>query len=210
MKVDSVFFDLDDTLHKGDLFRSYLLFLAKRNAVRMILLSPLVMPALIGYLICPDRRWSVSSILWILTVLTRNSSLYKHDAEFSRDFSQRMRRHSEPYEELLRHLERGNHVYLVSGSPEPLVRMVYGDLLARTNVTLIGSRFARFLGGRVLQVRCVLDEKVRQIHLRLGHELKFKAGYSDSKKDGPVLGLCAEKYRVNSGGTIERWPSDAF
>ncbi|RRU15098.1 haloacid dehalogenase-like hydrolase [Stenotrophomonas sp. 278] len=210
MKADSVFFDLDDTLHEGDLFRSYLLFLAKKSVLRLVLLLPLVVPALVGYLICPDRRWSVSFILWILTVLTRERSLLDLDAEFSCEFSRGMRRYSEPYGELCRYIECGTHVYVVSGSPESLVRRVYGDLLVRPEITLIGSRFSRFIGGRVLQVRCVLNEKVRQIQLRSGYELKFKAGYSDSEKDGPVLGLCAEKYRVNSDGMIERWPSDSF
>lgn len=210
MKVELVFFDLDDTLHKGDIFRSYLLFLARRNAVRLILLSPLVLPALIGYLMCPDRRWSVSCLLWILTVMTSEHSLNAHDAAFSGNFSECMERHSEPFDALCRHLEMGNRIYLVSGSPEPLVELVYRELLARPNVTLIGSRFSRFLGGRVLKVRCVLGEKVRQVQLHSNCAVQFKAGYSDSPKDGPLLGLCAEQFRVNSAGIIERWPSDSF
>ncbi len=206
MKGTSIFFDVDETLHKGDVFKEYMVFLVGRNGMRLALTFPVLVPALLCYVAFPGERWSLSIILWCLTLFSSEGRLVKDDREFSAAFAARLKPHPEPCAVLAVHLQQGDHVYLVSGSPEPLLKWIYADLLEHPNVTLIGSTFGRSIGGRVLRVRCVLAEKVRQIQCRSGRMVRLKSGYSDSRKDRAVLALCEQKYRVTAAGVIERWP----
>ena len=90
-------------------------------------------------------------------------------------------------------------VWLITGSPESLVKQVYHESLFLPQVKLVGSRIARAKGGWVLPLRCLGEEKVVQLESRIGSPLKLYSGYSDSKQDNPLLYFCEHRLRKPNG-----------
>lgn len=204
----NVFFDVDGTLHSGDIFETYIKRLAQRSYLRTILCLPVLAIAFASHRISPDRRLSLSVMIWVLTFGLSRESLETFDDDFITQFRSSNCIHAKPWRELERHYREGAHLFVVSGSPENLVRRIYPTLSSNNRVTLIGSDLKRFMGGLCLPLRCVCSEKVRQIESRAGQRVFFIAGYSDSSKDKPALELCESKYRISSAGEIEDWGDD--
>lgn len=201
----NVFFDVDGTLHSGDIFESYIRRLTQRSYLRTILCLPVLAIAFVSHRISPDRRLSLSVMIWALTFGLSRKSLEAFDDDFITQFRSSNCIHAKPWRELERHHREGAHLFVVSGSPENLVRRIYPTLSSDERVTLIGSELKRFMGGFYLAIRCVCSEKVRQIESHAGQNICFIAGYSDSNKDKPALELCESKYRISSTGEIEDW-----
>ncbi|MDY0978719.1 MULTISPECIES: haloacid dehalogenase-like hydrolase [Stenotrophomonas] len=210
MRAESVFFDVDGTLHGGDVFEAYVIHMLKRSLLRLLILFPLSLLALLMHLFFPDRRAGLSLLMWVMTFMVSEESLLRSEHGFAVEFAGTVASHKQVLRVLQGHIEEGNYVYLVSGSPEMMVKSMYPAVSAMPNVIVIGSRFERFLGGRVIAVRCVMSEKVRQIERRVGHPVAFKAGYSDSWKDRAVLSCCEEAYKVDAAGQIGRWLDERF
>lgn len=205
MTAKNVFFDIDGTLHEGDMFVDYIRFLASRNRLKAVLLLPWLIPALLLYGFNPDRRWSLNLLLWPLTVLTSAARLKRLDDKFVDRFRRDLRPIDETRGALYRHLHEGDCVYLVSGSPEHLVSAVYADIVGRKDVHLIGSRMARSAGALLLTERCVCAEKPRMVERLAGRPVSFDVGYTDSEMDFPMLQLCKLKYRVGRDGVVSIW-----
>ena len=95
-------------------------------------------------------------------------------------------------------------VWLITGSPQSLVRQVcqHSDFLPA--VSLIASRMERRLGGRVLTLRCLGQEKVTQLEKRPGHLLALFSGYSDSRQDNPLLSFCQHRWRITPDGEMQQ------
>lgn len=204
----NVFFDVDGTLHSGDIFENYIRKLARRSYLRTILCLPVLGIAFASHKISPDRRLSLSVLIWFLTFGLSRSSLERFDNDFINQFCASNCLHTKPWRELERHYREGAHLFLVSGSPENLVRRIYPNLSSDDRVTLVGSNLKRFMGGLCLSIRCVCSEKVRQVESRTGKKTYFLAGYSDNRNDKPILDLCEIKYRVDRAGEIEDWSDE--
>lgn len=202
---DDAFFDVDGTLHGGDLFGHYLLHLARTRPLRLALTWPLVVTALLCYLLRPHGRRSLGFLLWTLTVGLSEAALQRGTQRCLRAFWMRGERHPAVWAALERHLARGDRVWLISGSPECLLRGLYPRFDDDSRVRIIGSRMAPFLGGQVLAMRCISLEKARQLDLRAQREVTFRAGYSDSAQDMPLLMRCRRAYKVERAGCITRW-----
>jgi phosphatidylglycerophosphatase C len=202
-----VFFDLDGTLHKGDIFRGYVKFLAPKNFPRLALLFPLILTGLILYVLSPDKRWSLNLLLWPLTWLITDTKRIELELEFIKNFKKNIQEIPFAREATSRHLDRGGLAYVISGSPEHLICAIYDDLLLHDNVQLIGSRMGKRAGAYLLRERCVCAEKPRMLMRNAGSPMPFDFGYSDSEKDIPMLNLCARKYKVELHGGISDWDS---
>lgn len=200
-----VFFDIDGTLHQGDMFIDYIKFLTEKNLLKVVLFLPFILPALALYGLNPDRRWSLNLLLWPLTVFKSRCNLQCLDKEFVSRFKKNIRYIVESHEALSRHLQDGDSIFLVSGSPEHLVGEVYADIIQRKNVNLIGSKMHRSLGASLLRDRCVCANKPKMVELKMGRAIEFDVGYTDSEKDLPMLNLCKHKYRIGLNGVIYSW-----
>ncbi|MEB2861418.1 hypothetical protein SJH87_12520, partial [Staphylococcus sp. GCP4] len=71
-------------------------------------------------------------------------------------------------------------IWLITGSPQPLVEAVYFDTPWLPRVNLIASQIQRGYGGWVLTMRCLGHEKVAQLERKIGTPLRLYSGYSDS------------------------------
>ena len=201
-----VFYDLDGTLHQQDMFGSFLRFLLWRMPQNLILVVPLL--PLIGLgLFFQGRaaRWPMSLLLWAITFGHSEARLKALELQFVNAFRQKVVEFPVVQRRLREYLESDDtEVWLITGSPENLVRQVYDTSLFLPQVKLVGSRIARAKGGWVLPLRCLGEEKVVQLESRIGSPLKLYSGYSDSKQDNPLLFFCEHRFRVSKQGELQQ------
>lgn len=201
-----VFFDLDGTLHQQDMFGSFLCFLLWRMPQNLILVVPLL--PLIGLgLFFQGRatRWPMSLLLWAITFGHSEARLKALELQFVNTFRQKVVEFPVVQRRLREYLDSDDtEVWLITGSPESLVKQVYHESLFLPQVKLVGSRIARAKGGWVLPLRCLGEEKVVQLESRIGSPLKLYSGYSDSKQDNPLLYFCEHRFRVSKQGELQQ------
>ena len=201
-----VFFDLDGTLHQQDMFGSFLRFLLWRMPQNLILVVPLL--PLIGLgLFFQGRatRWPMSLLLWAITFGHSEARLKALELQFVNTFRQKVVELPVVQRRLREYLDSDDtEVWLITGSPESLVKQVYHESLFLPQVKLVGSRIARAKGGWVLPLRCLGEEKVVQLESRIGSPLKLYSGYSDSKQDNPLLYFCEHRFRVSKQGELQQ------
>ncbi|MEY8712071.1 acid phosphatase AphA [Mangrovibacter phragmitis] len=202
-----VFFDLDGTLHREDLFGEFMFFLLRRQPLNALLLLVVLPLAAAGFLLQGRAvRWPVSLLLWSLTFGRRQSRLLALEQQFTLAFRER----ATIFEQVQARLEdyarqEDVDIWLITGSPESLVRKVYGQAPWFASVNLIGSKITRECGAWCLSRRCFGKEKVTQLRLRIGEPLALYSGYSDSVQDNPLLAFCQHRWRVTPGGELEQW-----
>ncbi|NDL65720.1 phosphatidylglycerophosphatase C [Acerihabitans arboris] len=201
-----VFFDLDGTLHQQDMFGCFLRYLLRHLPLNAILLLPVLPVVGIGLLVKGrSARWPMSLLLWLITFGHSEARLNRLQAGFILWFRQRVTGFPVVLARLNDYLaSQDAEVWLITGSPEPLVRGVYADALFLPRVKLIGSRMTRLYGGWVLTLRCLGHEKVAQLERELGTPLKLFSGYSDSLHDSPLLYFCEHRWRVTREGELKQ------
>lgn len=202
MSADNVFFDLDGTLHRGDLLASYVVHVARSNPVRTALLLPWLLVGSALNAARPAEAWSLNCLLVPLTFLSSESRRAHVDAEFVASFRGRLHAHPRVRARLEEHLAQGSAVFIVSGSPESLVRAVYPELASRTGVQILGSTMRRGPHATCLLDRCIGEGKRRMLEQRFGEGIRFECGYGDSESDAPVFALCSRAFRVTRRGDI--------
>lgn len=201
-----VFFDLDGTLHREDLFGCFLFFLVRHLPLNLPL-ALIVLPVVAsGLLICGrSSRWPVSLLLWGMTLGRTPERLQQLTQNFARDFRQRMTLFPQVQAQLEHWLQESDtEVWLITGSPEHLVRLVYADVPWFSSVQLIGSLISPGKGGLLMKRRCLGDEKVVQLVQRIGTPLTLHSGYSDSDRDSPLLVCCQYRWRISRDGALTR------
>ncbi len=201
-----VFFDLDGTLHQQDMFGSFMRFLLWRMPQNLLLVIPMLPVIGVGMLLCGRaRRWPMSLLLWSITFGHREAELKDLELRFVNWFRQKVVAFPVVQRRLREYLEHDDaQVWLITGSPEHLVRQVYHTSPFLPRVRLVGSRIARRHGGWVLAMRCLGEEKVTQLEQRIGSPLKLYSGYSDSKQDNPLLFFCQHRFRVSKQGELQQ------
>lgn len=201
-----VFFDLDGTLHQQDMFGTFMRWLLWRQPLNLLLVVPLL--PLIGLcLLITGRaaRWPMSLLLWSMTFGRSESRLLQREEQFARWFRQRVTAFPVVQQRLNDYLSSEDaDVWLITGSPQPLVERVYFDSAFLPRVKLIASQMARAYGGRVLTMRCLGHEKVAQLEEQIGTPLQLYSGYSDSKQDNPLLFFCQHRFRVTPAGKLQQ------
>ncbi|WP_225622561.1 phosphatidylglycerophosphatase C [Musicola keenii] len=202
-----VFFDVDGTLHRQDLFGAFLRFLLRRLPLNLLLLAPLLPVVGLGVWVCGHtKRWPVSLLLWGITFGRSEARLLRLEQRFIEHFRRRITPFPLVQQRLMSCLaEQNTQVWVITGSPQHLVEAVYRDVPFMPEVHLIGSQIARRCGGWVLILRCLGREKVVQLEHRLGKPLKFECGYSDSRHDNPLMASCRQRWRVTASGQLRPW-----
>lgn len=201
-----VFFDLDGTLHQQDMFGSFLRYLLRHNPLNIVLVLALLPIIGIGLLIKGKAaRWPVSVLLWGCTFGHRESRLKAAEARFAYGFRRQVTAFPVVQARLMRYLaDADTNVWLITGSPQSLVRQVYSDTPWLPRVHLIASQMERRYGGWVLTLRCLGQEKVTQLEHRMGAPLQLYSGYSDSNQDNPLLYCCQHRWRVTARGELQQ------
>jgi len=201
-----VFFDLDGTLHQQDMFGSFLRYLLRQQPLNALLVLPLL-PVIGIALLIKGRaaRWPMSLLLWGCTFGHSEAHLKRLESQFVAWFRQHVTAFPVVHEQLTEYLTSTDaDVWLITGSPQPLVEQVYVDTPWLPKVNLIASQIRRHNGGWVLTMRCLGHEKVAQLERRIGTPLRLHSGYSDSKQDNPLLYFCQHRWRVTSSGTLQQ------
>ncbi|UIA90036.1 phosphatidylglycerophosphatase C [Erwinia tracheiphila] len=201
-----VFFDLDGTLHQQDMFGTFLRYLLWCHPLNLLLVIPLL-PIVGLWLLVKGRasRGSVSLLLWAITVGHSETNIQRKEKQFAKWFRQRVTAFPVVQQRLTDYLDSPDaDVWLITGSPQPLVEQVYFDAPFMPKVKLIGSQMSRRYGGRVMAMRCLGHEKVAQLEGKLGTPLQLYSGYSDSKQDNPLLFFCQHRWRVTPHGELQQ------
>lgn len=201
-----VFFDLDGTLHQQDMFGSFLFYLLRRlplNVPLVIMLLPLIggMMLIKG----SAARQPMSLLLWGITFGRSEARLQRLQGEFVVWFRQKVRAFPIVQQRLTDYLHSPDaDVWLITGSPQPLVEKVYSDTPWLPEVKVIATQIARAYGGWVVTLRCLGHEKVVQLELHIGAPLRLYSGYSDSHQDNPLLYFCEHRWRVTPQGELQQ------
>lgn len=206
LKRRVVFFDLDGTLHQQDMFGSFMRYLLWRQPVNGLLVIPLLPVIGIGLLVCGRAtRWPMSLLLWAITVGHGEATLQQHVTGFVKRFRAQVIAFPQVQQRLMEYLDGDDaDVWLITGSPQPLVEQVYADAAFLPQVKLIASQITRGYGGWLLGMRCLGHEKVVQLEARLGAPLQLYSGYSDSKQDNPLLFFCQHRWRITPQGKLQQ------
>ena len=201
-----VFFDLDGTLHQQDMFGTFMRYLLRRQPLNALLVLPLL-PVIGIALLIKGRaaRWPMSLLLWGCTFGHSEARLM----QLQQDFALRFREHVIAFpvvqERLTTYLNANDaDIWLITGSPQPLVEQVYFDTPWLPRVNLIATQTGRAYGGWVLTMRCLGHEKVVQLEKKIGTPLRLYSGYSDSKQDNPLLYFCQHRWRVTPSGELQQ------
>ncbi|ROR05719.1 phosphatidylglycerophosphatase C [Erwinia sp. JUb26] len=201
-----IFFDLDGTLHQQDMFGTYMRWMLRRQPLNLLLVLPLL-PVVAAGLLLRGRaaRWPMSLLLWSITFGHSEQRLLQQENEFARWFRQRVKAFPVVQQRLTDYLNSDDaDVWLITGSPQPLVEQVYFDSAFLPKVKLIASQMSRSWGGRVLALRCLGHEKVAQLEEQIGTPLQLYSGYSDSNQDNPLLFFCQHRFRVTPVGELQQ------
>ncbi|MDY0971682.1 phosphatidylglycerophosphatase C [Siccibacter turicensis] len=201
-----VFFDLDGTLHQQDMFGTFMRYLLRQQPLNALLVLPLLPVIGLGLLIKGRAaRWPMSLLLWGCTFGHSEARLKALEKCFVAWFRTHVTAFPVVQARLTEYLASTDaDVWLITGSPMPLVEQVYVDTPWLPRVNLIASQITRRYGGWVLTLRCLGHEKVAQLEQQIGTPLRLYSGYSDSKQDNPLLYFCQHRWRVTPQGELQQ------
>ena len=201
-----VFFDLDGTLHQQDMFGTFLRYALRHHPLNALLVLPLL-PVIGVALLVKGRaaRWPMSLLLWGCTFGHSQAHLKRLEQKFSAWFRGHVTAFPVVQARLTNYLSASDaDIWLITGSPQPLVEQVYFDTPWLPRVNIIASQIERRYGGWVLTLRCLGHEKVAQLERKIGTPLRLYSGYSDSKQDNPLLYFCQHRWRVTPRGQLQQ------
>lgn len=201
-----VFFDLDGTLHQQDMFGTFLRYVLRHHPLNALLVLPLL-PVIGVALLVKGRaaRWPMSLLLWACTFGHSEAHLKRLEQKFATWFRGQVTAFPVVQERLTNYLLASDaDIWLITGSPQPLVEQVYFDTPWLPRVNIIASQIERRYGGWVLTLRCLGHEKVAQLERKIGTPLRLYSGYSDSKQDNPLLYFCQHRWRVTPHGQLQQ------
>lgn len=164
-----VFFDLDGTLHQQDMFGTFMRYLLRRQPLNALLVLPLL-PVIGIALLMKGRaaRWPMSLLLWGCTFGHSEARLKQLEQDFAVWFRGHVTAFPVVQDRLTQYLNANDaDIWLITGSPQPLVEQVYFDTPWLPRVNLIATQIGRAYGGWVLSMRCLGHEKVVQLEKKL-------------------------------------------
>lgn len=206
IKKRIIFFDLDGTLHKQDMFSLFMIYMIKLHPINLLLVL-LLLPVIVICLLLLGRCsiLPINILLWSITFGYSRKQLLQDEKKFVYWFKKNVTIFPIIQKRLLEHItEDKSEVWLITGSPRSLVEKVYSDSEFLPQVKLIGSEIKRFLNGNILSMRCFGNEKVVQLQKRIGIPLNLDSGYSDSKYDNNLLFYCNNRWRVTANGKLNK------
>lgn len=188
MTRQTVLFDFDGTLVRGDSAGGYLRMLLRQSRPRQMLATaglPLLLPAFGWW---RSAFAMTAAYLWLATVGRDSAELTRVRERFIADCaSKRQRLLIAPAVARLRqHLAAGDPVAIVTGAEESLARDLWAALDGPPVPTLVGSITRPGWGGRVPVRHCFGPRKLDAL-AAAGLHPPFAAVYTDSVRDLPLL-----------------------
>ncbi|OOH89355.1 hypothetical protein BMT54_06700 [Pasteurellaceae bacterium 15-036681] len=202
MRHQNIFFDLDGTLHKEDIFFSFILFLAKKRIFNTLILFPLLLQAVVLHLIFAKGKIGINLALFCLTLGTNQTKQKQFFTEFTQQF--KLTPFPKVMAELQQHLSQQKQIFLISGSPEPLIKPLYSELLTHRGVKLIGSQITHKSYAMRLSEHCYAENKVKMLDRFFPKTNGFEIGYSDSLSDKPIFERCRKVVLIDKNGKISK------
>jgi len=193
-----VVFDFDGTMFRGDSGYAMVVWMLRRNILRLVValaLSPIAVPLLLSV---ATRKLGISVFLWIATFASPArgdaEALVARYVEANVD-SLRKRVFPQAVETLDAHRGRGDTVVVATGAADGLARAIL-RLVDCAEVPVVGSLSKAELGGRVIAQHCHAENKVRMLRAA-GFDAPIARAYSDSANDLPLLRAAREPMVVN-------------
>lgn len=153
------------------MFGTFMRYLLRRQPLNALLVLPLL-PVIGCALLIKGRaaRWPMSLLLWGCTFGHSEARLQQLRQDFADWFRQHVTAFPVVQQRLTDYLDALDaDIWLITGSPQPLVELVYFDTPWLPKVNLIATQTGRRYGGWVLTMRCLGHEKVAQLEKESVH-----------------------------------------
>ena len=191
---DTVVFDFDGTLARGDSYRSYLRFLIRGNPLRTVAALPYLPLGKLLLRFDGSRRLGVSGFQWLATVGRSPAREERHRLRFLSEH--RPRPIAAAVAALENDLARGHRVVVATATPRALAMPLLEKLGIGAHVALVASEPRRRLGGWTAGRYCHGVYKVRMLHAS-GFPGPYLRAYTDSASDAPLLASARTPVLVN-------------
>lgn len=191
-----VAFDLDGTLVRGDSFRSFMrtmLFRGPLRSLATLLASTVLWPM---FLFPPTRELSVHGYLWIAAGRVSPARFDELAAEFARSHAAAAggNQIAATLERLRAHIDAGEQVVIVTGSPDPVASAIC-SVLGLEGIPVVAARLTPTTAGRLRYEPCIGETKLVRLR-EAGYPPPFGHAYTDSHTDLPLLLASAQRYVV--------------
>lgn len=190
---ETVVFDLDDTLIRGDSAARLIRELIRRHWWRRALA---VFVAPLGYVLMASqrgRRLGVSAFLWTATVGETEVSFARHVDEFVAHHPLRVV--APVMEAIEREIAAGHRVIIATGAMQAVAAGLVSRLQFDMQPQVVGSTVRRFCGGYVAQNQANGPSKLLRL-AEAGFYPPFDRCWSDHAMDLPLLHATRQPYFV--------------
>lgn len=195
-------FDLDGTLSRADTFGPFVLGMLRRHPLRALRLPLLIFPSLGYALRLVSRGGLKGAVMHVLfgglprEAVDAWAALYASLVVPDRLFA-------EALAALRNHIASGDHVVLLSASPDLYVPHIGGMLGVRETICSEVRWKGQRLDGRLAGPNRRDQEKLRVLeHLRQQHPHLSVIAYGNSKADLPHMFRCEQAVYVNPSAAL--------
>lgn len=200
--MNYVFFDVDGTLHREDIFVAFIKFAISKRRFNFLIFLPMIAVSFILYLLNPKAKFPLNGILFLLFLGVSEYRLNFMIAEFCGHFKKNYTIFKNTNEKLQKHILDGSRVVIISGTPIELIAKIYPNYANDNNIDIIASIMKNQYFFYFLKERCIDNHKKTMLYHFYNKEVEFSHGYSDSLSDKPILELCREAYMVGKFGEL--------
>lgn len=202
--MNYIFFDIDGTLHKEDIFLEFIQFSISKRLFNIVLFFPLILLFLLIYLVNNKGVFALNAILFLIFWGAKPNHVECMIDEFCCLFIQKMTLFKPVFDVLNNHLLNGDNIVLISGTPMALIEKIYPQFFENKNMTVIASITVKKYFSFYLEDRCIYKNKKVMLNKKFNRDVRFLCGYSDSLSDISILSLCENPYLVDKYGNINK------
>lgn len=200
--MNYVFFDIDGTLHKEDIFLEFIKFSITKRLINFLVFSPLFLILFFLYIFNSKGKKVLNAILFLLFLGVSAEKLKIMIDVFCSKFLEKYTPFKEIDKILNNHIKNGNKIIMISGTPIDFINKIYPNYANNINIKIIASTTKNELFSFFLNERCVYKNKKNMLYNFYNQKINFSHGYSDSLTDSPILDLCDKAYIVNKNGFL--------
>lgn len=178
--------------------------------VNTVIFLPLLIVSGLCYVIQPKSKKSLNIILFLIFLGLKKKKIKQMIECFCHFFLSYYTPFHDVTNILEKHLNNGNHVVIISGSPMEFLEIIYPHFFNNENITIIASKTQYALFSFFLKERCIFLNKKKMLDAYFKIEMAFYEGYSDSSMDLPILIRCRSAFLVDKVGRVEKINNKIF